>query len=311
VSSEASEAIPVIWNAKAGEKVRGPLAPTGREDLERVLVEAGVVARIVATSSEDEARAAVQDEVGHGARRIGAAGGDGTAGTVGKELLGSDVALGILPLGSVMNIARMLGVPRDLPGAAQAITARREATIDVGEANGVTFFETASVGIQAAVFRHAGEWEQGDRMSVVRAVRAAFRYTPAPMELTLDEGERVSTRALMVTISNAPYVGVAMTVAPDARLDDGKFDIVVWRHFSKAELVRHLAGIAFGRRRYSPHTATHRASSVTVVGRRPLPARADANDLGTTPHECRVRPSALRVIVGPAFADGRAGDSAE
>jgi diacylglycerol kinase family enzyme len=301
-------AIPVIWNAKAGEKVRGPRAPTGREELERVLSEAGVDARIVPTDSEESAREAVRREVADGAQLIVSAGGDGTAGLIGIELLGTDVALGIMPLGSVMNIARMLGVPRDLPGAAAAIAARSEAVIDVGEANGVVFFETATVGIQAAVFRHTQEWERGDHASLFRAIGAAFRYAPVKMELTLDDGERITTRALMVTVSNAPYVGVAMTVAPDARLDDGQFDIVIWRHFSKAELFRHLASIAFGRRRYSPHTYVHRAASVTVVGRRPLPSRADAHDLGTTPMECRVRRSALRVVVGPTFADGRAHD---
>jgi diacylglycerol kinase (ATP) len=306
VSSAAARPIPVLWNSNAGQKVRGPLAPTGRDELQRVLDEAGVSARIVPTDSEDAAKQAVADEVKQGADLIIAAGGDGTVDLVGIELLGSDVALGILPLGSVMNVARMLGVPRDLPGAAAAIAARHEETIDVGEANGRVFFETASVGIQAAVFRHVQEWEHGDRLSVLRAIREAFRYSPVRMELVLDDSSHVTTRALMITISNAPYVGVAMTVAPDARLDDGKFDVVVWEHYSKRELLTHLASIAFGRRRYSPHSSTHRAASVTVVGRKPLPCRADAQDLGTTPLECKVRKGALRVVVGPGYANGRA-----
>jgi diacylglycerol kinase family enzyme len=82
----------------------------------------------------------------------------------------------------------------------------------------------------------------------------------------------VATRALMVTISNAPYTGVEMTVAPDARLNDGKFDVRIFRHFSKWELTRHLASITFGRRRCSPHVTTHRSANVTVVGKRPFPA---------------------------------------
>ena len=302
--------IPVLWNATAGQKARGPRAPIGREELEAALSEAGVDARIVPTESEDEAKQAVAREVGAGEKLMVAAGGDGTAGLIGRELLGKDVALGILPLGSVMNIARMLGVPRELPGAAQAIAARREATIDVGEANGEIFFEDASVGIQAAVFRHADEWESGDRSSIFRAVREAFRYQPARMELTLDDDRKVGTRALMVTVSNAPYAGIGMTVAPDARLDDGKFDVVIWEHYSKAELFRHLASISFGRRRYSPHTSTFRSADVKVTARRPLPTRVDAIDLGTTPLECRVRPGCLRVIVGPTFADGRAREDA-
>jgi len=303
--------IPVIWNATAGQKRRGPLAPTGPDELERVLTQAGVEARIVPTSSEDEAKATVKREVAEGQKLIVAAGGDGTADLVANQILDKDVALGILPLGSVMNIARMLGVPRDLDGAASVIAAGREATIDVGEANGKVFFEDASVGIQAAVFKHADEWEMGDLGSVFRAIQAAFRYRPRRFELELDDDRKVATRALMVTISNAPYAGVGMTVAPDARLNDGKFDVVVWEHFSKAELFRHLASISFGRRSYSPHTSTYRSERVLVTGHSALPARADANDMGTTPLECRIRPLCLRVIVGPAFVDGRVEPSLE
>lgn len=298
--------MPVLWNANAGGKVRGPVgSPTGPDELADVLAAAGVIARVIPTQSQEEARAAVSEAVESGERLIVAAGGDGTVGQIGMQLLGTGVALGIMPLGSVMNIARMLSVPRDLPGAAEVIARRREAVIDVGEANGQIFFETASVGLNAAVFAAAQRFEDGDWGSPFRAMSQAFRYAPARMELLLDE-QRIVSRALMVTISNAPYTGVGMTVAPDARLNDGKFDVRVFRHFSKLELLRHLAGIAFGRRRYSPHVATHRSASVTVVSRRPLPCRADSHDLGTTPLVCHVRPQSLRVVVGPDYMDGRA-----
>jgi len=298
--------VPVIWNSSAGQKARGPLAPTRREELERALSDAGVAAHIVATESESDAKQAVARSVAAGQKLIVAAGGDGTAWLVGTQLLGTDVALGIMPLGSVMNIARMLDIPFDLGAAAKVIAARREASIDVGEANGQVFFENASVGIQAAVFRHTSEWENGDLGSVVRALREAFRFSPARIELTLDGDRRVTARALMVTVSNAPYVGVAMTVAPDARLDDGQFDVRVFEHFSKIELFRHLASIAFGRRHYSPHISTYRSATVTVAAQRPMPVRADSRDLGTTPLVCRVRAGELRVIVGPDYAAGRA-----
>jgi diacylglycerol kinase (ATP) len=88
-----------------------------------------------------------------------------------------------------------------------------------------------------------------------------------------------------------------MTVAPGARLDDGQFDIRVFRGFSKWELVRHLAAIAFGRRRYAPHVSTFRSASVRITSRHPLPARADGTDLGTTPVSFRTLPGALRVVI--------------
>jgi YegS/Rv2252/BmrU family lipid kinase len=294
----------VIWNASAGKKMPGP--GVTEESLHDLLDRHEIGGRIVATHSADAATAAVREAVEGGERTIVAAGGDGTFDQIATELVGSaDVALGILPLGSVMNVARMIGVPRDLEAAADVIAAGRTRLIDVGKANGQTFFETASVGMNAAMFSVAQHFEDGDFGSPLRALVVALRYRPAHMFLELDD-EQVTTRALMVTISNGAYMGVGMTVAPDARLDDGRFDVRVFRRYSKLELLRHLASIAFGRRRYVPDVRTYRAARVRVTSHSKLPTRADSHDLGSTPLECRCRHAALRVIVGPDFADGNA-----
>ncbi len=296
----------VIWNAGAGGKVRGPAPALTEESLRGLLDRHDIRGRIVPTESEEDARRAVREALEAGHERIIGAGGDGTIGLIASELLGkTDVALGILPLGSVMNVARMLGVPRDLEEAAAVVAAGKTRLIDVGEANGVPFYETASVGLNAAMFAAAQHFEDGDYGSVFKVIAVAFRYRPARMVVELDD-EAITTRALMVTIANGAYMGVAMTVAPDARLDDGRFDVRVFRRFSKFELLRHLASIAFGRRRYSPHVSTYRSARVRITSRHPLPCRADSHDLGTTPLECVSRHAAIRVVVGPDFADGQA-----
>jgi diacylglycerol kinase (ATP) len=296
----------VIWNANAGQKLGAAAANLTEDKLRELLDRHGIQAQIVVSESEEQAKRAVHEAIQAGHDTIIAAGGDGTIGLVATELLGkTDVALGMLPLGSVMNVPRMVGVPRDLEEAADTIAARKTRLIDVGEANGVPFYETASVGMNAAMFKEAEHFEDGDWGSPMRVLGAAFRYRPARMVVELDE-QTITTRALMVSVSNGAYMGVAMTVAPDARLDDGRFDVRVFRRFSKLELLRHLASIAFGRHRYSPHVATYRSARVRITSRRPLPCRADSNDLGTTPLECRARHRALCVIVGPDFADGRA-----
>ena len=134
-------------------------------------------------------------------------------------------------------------------------------------------------------------------MSIVRTIWVALRYRPARMHIDLDGDQRVRTRALMVVMALGPYIGAGMTVAPEARLDDGKFEVRVFRGFSKPELLRHLAGIAFGRYRYAPHVSTYRAATVRVTSHHPLPCRADSHDLGTTPLEISIRPRVLCVIV--------------
>jgi diacylglycerol kinase (ATP) len=138
--------------------------------------------------------------------------------------------------------------------------------------------------------------------SISSAVRLLLRFPPSSMRLQLDD-RVVATRALSVVVSNGPYMGLGFTVAPDAVIDDGELDIVVYSRLSRMELIRHFAGIAFGRQRYSPKVTHYRSRQVRVESRRPLPCTADTRDVGTTPATFRALPGALRVVV-PAGGAG-------
>lgn len=292
----------VIWNPSAG------LATNRRggtvEDLRDTLETHGIQADIAEPGGEDEARAIARQAVAEGVDVVVAAGGDGTVHLVAEELLGTTTALGILPLGRVMNVARALGIERDLDTAAEVLVTGGIRTIDTGEASApdggvVAFFEAGSVGLNAAIFREVTRADEGDPVSILRTIWVALRYRPARMTIELDS-DTITSRALMVAVSNGPYLGLGMTVAPTARLDDGRFDVRVFRHFSKLELLRHLASIAFGRRQYAPHVSTYRSAGVRITSAHPLPARADGVDLGTTPVTYRTRAGALRVVVPAA-----------
>lgn len=296
--------LPIIFNPEAGNKTRGPFGGHSVESLTELFSTAGRDARVIATESADHAQGEVRRLVAAGERLIVAAGGDGTIGLVANELLGHDVALGILPLGSVMNIPRMLGLPRDPAEAAKLLADPEPPTVvmDVGEANGHVFYEAATVGLHAAMLNAAHHFDDGRWGSPLRLLWMVFRYRPGRMEIELDGSNTVQTRGLMAVVANGPYAGAGMTMAPDARLDDGLFDVRVFRHFSKLELLRHLASIMFGRRSYVPRVSTYRAAQVRITARRRLPCRADSLDLGVTPLECRVRTRSLKAVVGPEFS---------
>ncbi len=290
--------IRVIFNASAGSKGGIRTNSVTRADIEAVLDRVGLAAEALESPSAEVTRHFAAEAVQRGYSVVVAAGGDGTIGVVATELLNSGTTLGVLPHGSIMNIPRMLGIPRDLAAAAAVLAHGAIRRIDVGEARGRPFFEVGSVGMNAAMFREAQRFEAGDRASIPRTIWAAIRYRPARMEIALDELV-VRTRALAVTVANGPYTGAGMTVAPDARVDDGRFDVTVFEHFSKWELIRHLGSIAFGRRKYAPHVSTYRSTFARISSVSPLPARADSRDLGTTPVEFRVLRAVLPVIVPP------------
>jgi len=285
----------LIYNANAGQKIGIVSHGVGADDLRALLDQYGLDAEIVATEAEGEARAQARDAVARGFDTVIAAGGDGTAGLVAGELLATDTALGILPLGTVMNMARMLDIPRDLDGAAAVLVAGNRRAIDVGRANGQLFFESGSVGMIAPIFREVQRMERQRVRAALAALRAVARYRPARMVIHLDD-RVITTRSLLVTVSNGPYTGMALTVAPDALVDDGLFDVQVFRRFGRLGLAFYLTSIMAGRTRYTPRIRTYRSATVRIEGRHPLPSRADGHDLGFTPVTFELLPGMLNVI---------------
>lgn len=296
----------VILNASAGKKAGiATNGATNPEDIEALFTALGLDVIVHATTSEEHAVATTLDGVAAGCPAIVAAGGDGTFGLVARTILSAPgpgtadalPALGVLPLGSAMNVARSLGVPRDLGAAASIIAEGHTRTIDVGElAGGPPFFEALAIGLHAELFAEAAAFDDGDWAAPLRAAWTAVRYVPSRLALHLDEGT-ISTRALIVSVSNGPYTGLGFTVAPDARLDDGQFDVQIFECFSRLELLRHFGSIALGRHRYEPRVRTYRSHGVRVVSLKPLRVRVDGEDAGETPVEATVRTSALRVLV--------------
>ncbi|CAN5515938.1 diacylglycerol kinase family lipid kinase [soil metagenome] len=287
--------IRVILNPNAGQKAGVQTSQFGPDDILALMEQHGLGSEMVVTTCEEDATEATQDAVARGYDAVVGVGGDGTVGCIARELIGSATALGVVPGGSVMNIARMIGLPRELDAAFQTIAAGHTRKIDVGEANGQLFFEAASVGLNAPVFEAGQRFDAGEYQSILQAIWVAIRYRPARMAIRLDDGTIV-TRALIVTVANGAYTGMGFTVAPAADPGDGVFDISVFRRFSRTGLLLHFGRIAFGRKSYSPKVTTHRSRAVHISSVHPLPCRADSFDLGMTPVTFVCQHAALNII---------------
>ena len=267
-----------------------------------LMARAGLGDELVVPASEAEAIEAARDAVDRGYDVVVAAGGDGTMGLVGRQLLGSRTALGILPLGSVMNIPRMLGLPRDPEAAARILAAGHVRSIDVGLVGDRVFYEAGSVGMHAAATRELPLVDGGDYGAIVRSIIAAIRYRPSEVRIELDGDRTIATNAVAVAVANGPFIGPGLAVAPEALLDDGLFDVRVFLHYTRAELLRSVWSIVRGRRPQERRSLTERARWVRITSGRPLPVRADAVDMGTTPVRFQIQPSVLTVVAPDAPA---------
>jgi diacylglycerol kinase (ATP) len=293
--------IRVIWNPNAGRKGGIPTNHGSRPMLIDLMRRHGLGDEVLAPDSEQAAAEVARDAVERGYDVVVAAGGDGTIGLVARQLLGTRTALGILPLGSVMNIPRMLGVPRDLEAAASILADGHQRPIDVGQVGDHRFYEAGSVGLHAAATRELPSVDKGDYGAIGRSLMTAVRYAPSEVRIEMDGGRTIETVALMVAVANGPYLGPGVPVAPDARLDDGLFDVRVFVHDTKRELARNLTSVTTGHLPDERQALTERARWVRITGERPVPVRADSLDLGMTPVRFEILPRVLTVIAPPAL----------
>ncbi len=287
----------VVFNPNAGRKAGLPTNTTDETDLRRAFADHHLDGDVFVSPDQAGATERVRTAVAEGYDVVAAAGGDGTVRSVAFELLGTSTALGILPAGTAMNVARSLGIPRDLDAAAGLLGSGEIRATDVGWARDRPFLEMASIGLNAEVLEIAEKAEGGRLGEVVRLIREAIRSRPTRILLELDGGE-IRTRALGLAVAVGPYAGVGIPVAPEARLDDGKLDVVVFDGSRRLELVRHLVA-ATGERRPERRVRTHRAARVRVASRRPLSIRIDSADAGTTPIDLTVKCGHLRVVAPP------------
>jgi YegS/Rv2252/BmrU family lipid kinase len=290
----------LLLNPSAG----GGRARERLPEAQRALDARGIDHRVVLTTSLEhgceEARAAA--DVGE---TVIVMSGDGLIGQIGGELAEGRGTLAILPGGRGNDLARVLGIPNEIDGAADVISAGATRDIDVGELNGKRFLCIASCGFDSDANRLANEARlvKGQAVYLYAALRALVEWKPARFTLTLD-GDRVEFTGYSVAAANSRAFGGGMFVAPDAELDDGRLDVVWITQVGKLHYLANLPKVFKGTHVENPEVVVRRAAEVRIEADRPFAVYADGDHLADLPATLRVLPRALRVIA-PVSAEPR------
>lgn len=162
-----------------------------------------------------------------------AIGGDGTVNEVGRALVHTSTALGIIPCGSGNGLARHLGIPVDNSRKAIEIINRGfTTTIDYGLINNLPFFCTCGVGFDAYVsYRFAESGKRGLLTYLENTLREGLRYKPEFYEIEDEEGMH-KMPAFLIACGNASQYGNNVYIAPGASVNDGLLDVTVMQPFN-------------------------------------------------------------------------------
>jgi diacylglycerol kinase (ATP) len=233
------------------------------------------------------------------------AGGDGTIEDAATQLIGTKTTLGILPVGTMNNLARSLGIPLNLDDACALLGAGITRQIDVGhikageKPEAEYFLESAGMGLNAIAFPAGQAVKKGKLGKLPSAIGKLFDLKPAPIEIQLDDGEIIKANSQLVTVSNAPLTGPNFLIAPEAKMDDGLFDIAVYDGMGKTELISYFMETANGKRADNPKVRFYRARHVLIRSLQEMPVVSDKDAISE--HQVldiEVVPQALTMIVG-------------
>ncbi|MCA1594541.1 MAG: diacylglycerol kinase family lipid kinase [Acidobacteria bacterium] len=257
-------------------------------------------------------------EASAGRRLIIACGGDGTISEVANGILlsGVDAELGILPSGTGGDFRRTLKIPTRAADAALALRNGQARRIDAGRVSFINdagveesryFLNVASFGMGGAVVKRVKEnfllpagsaRLLGGRLSfAAAAVETALTFSKPSVRVRLDEGPESDLVVANFCVANARYFGGGMRVAPEAKVNDGLFDVVAIGDLSPLSILANSYRVYLGTHLGMRDVRHARARRVTAraASSNEVELEVDGELAGRLPARFEILPGALLV----------------
>ncbi len=307
----------VIINPESGGGATGDAWPKIASDL---ATHFGAFTPLFTTSTGEGIELAAE-AARKGATLIIACGGDGTISEVANGILaaGTDAELGILPSGTGGDFRKTLGIPSRSSEAVRILRTGRTRQIDVGkvkfrneddELESRFFVGVASFGMSADVISRVKErktdwlpvsgpgWLTGRASFGLAMAQSSLKTEATRVTIQLDDDPERHMTVANICIANARYFGGGMKIAPDAKLADGKFDVVSIGDLGAARMIANAPRIYFGAHLGMSEVGHMLAKKVEA---RPLtkddrvPIEVDGELPGFLPATFQIIPRALQV----------------
>ncbi|MFN2383525.1 MAG: diacylglycerol kinase family protein [Gemmatimonadota bacterium] len=290
----------ILSNPRAGHGSGGRRV----EALRRGIEQRGLDCTVVCTERPGHATELARREVASGHPRFAVMGGDGTIAEVVNAIVGSDIELGVIAMGTGNDVARSLGLPiNDLEAGLEVALTGASRPIDVGRERDRHFISVLGLGFPSVVAAATNTmtWLKGSPAFFVAVYQGLHRLRAIPMRITLDD-RTIELDAVAVLVQNTPYTGGGLHMAPQAAVDDGVLDVVVVERIGRLSLMLNFPKAYWGRHFDHPSFAVYRSRTVRIETDESLPKMFDGDLCGSTPVEASVIPGGVRLVVGRAAA---------
>jgi YegS/Rv2252/BmrU family lipid kinase len=240
------------------------------------------------------------EAVQEGYAAVVAAGGDGTVNEVARKLVFTNTALGIIPAGSGNGLARHLGYSLKYPKTLEQLSTAIPSKIDSLLINNSFAVNVSGFGFDGLVawrFNHEGK--RGLSSYTKIALSEYFRYPDIKFRIQAD-GKSFEKEAHMLVIANASQFGNAAVIAPGAKLNDGKVDLVIVHRPPAWELPGMFYRLFSGKLRDNEYIKTIPCSSFSAISNRPIHLHIDGEaHREISEIQVSVQPDSLNILLPP------------
>lgn len=251
--------------------------------------------RVHATAAAGDARVLARRAAEAGYRMVVAAGGDGTVNEVVNGLAGADVALGILPVGTMNVFATELGIPGNLQKAWKLIEKGTTRRIDLARANNQYFVQLAGVGLDAQVVQATSAKFKKNFGPLSYVISTAQIAAQRPPRLIVEADGR-TIEGSFVLLGNGRYYGGPFAFFKEARIDDGKLDVLIFKNLGYLDIARYLTGILMGTHTGLEDVEYFQTRKATVCSEEEVPIEVDGEIAGKLPATFRISSRKLKVV---------------
>jgi diacylglycerol kinase (ATP) len=289
----------VIINPKAGTR--------GKDNVEKVVYQLLDSSKfdyeIIYTKGPCHATQLSKEAASLGYDLVLAVGGDGTINEVGKGLIGSETAMGIIPSGSGNGLARHLQIPTDPAKAIDTINCFHQTTIDTVRINEDYFLGVAGIGFDAHIAQQFAKSKLRGFWAYAALVLKNYRkYSPQAFEMEVD-GKAMKIEGLLVSFAKSSQYGNDIKIAPHAKLNDDHFHLIILKNppfYALPNLLLKLKNGTISTSKYYESICCREIS----IPRKKLNAHIDGEPAFFEKGIClKVCPKSLKVVVPPTIPD--------
>ena len=231
--------------------------------------------------------------------RVVAVGGDGTITMVGKLLLGTNIALGILPGGSANGMAKELEIPIDPRQALQIILDGSIKCSDVLKVNDEICLHLSDIGMNAQLIKYFEEGNMRGKLGYIKVALKVLRNRQN-IQVVIDTKDlEVRRNAFMVVLANASKYGFGAVINPEGDLYDGLFEVIIIRKLAISELFK----MWFRPQPFNPKKIElYHARSVSIETVQKVHFQVDGEYLGKVNKiKARIMPTQLNILLPADF----------